>query len=131
MKNLYYCPHCQANLNPSVKVVLVARYRKRQGLILLSPLPGNFKFTLDRNVADVLATGAKVNFACPVCSADLTSPTHKDFIELHLAAPGQTARRVRFSRKYGTHATFIEAGDAVKAYGGDSEEFEPVNFFGA
>ena len=54
MKNVYLCPHCHSNLNPSVKIVLVASYRQRKGLILLSPQPGNFKFVCDEHVAEVM-----------------------------------------------------------------------------
>jgi len=130
MKNVYACPHCEANLNPSVKVVLVAAYRRRKGLILLSPLPGNYKFVCDPFLAETMEAGSLVKFSCPVCAADLTAPGKRDFAELHLIAPGRAPRRVRFSRKFGTHATFVIDGDEIMAYGDDVDEFAQKNYFG-
>ena len=48
MKNIFTCPHCEAVLNPSVKILLVIGYRKKKGMILLSPQPGNYKYICDR-----------------------------------------------------------------------------------
>jgi hypothetical protein len=130
MKNIYLCPHCGANLNPSVKIVLVAMHRGRRGLILLSPMPGNYKFVCDRSLADSMDVGDLVKFQCPVCSADLTAPRDKEFAELHLAASGRSPRRVQFSRRYGTHATFVISDGEIAAYGDDADEFPQKNFFG-
>ena len=130
MKSLYACPHCQAVLNPNVKIILVIHCRGRRGIILLSPQLGNFKFVLDPQVEAGLTTGTVVKFACPVCAADLTSRANRQFAELHVVAPGQAPRRVWFNRAHGTHATFIVAGDRVKAYGEDVDDFRRVNFFG-
>ncbi|HOX25328.1 MAG TPA: hypothetical protein PLL30_12855 [Candidatus Krumholzibacteria bacterium] len=130
MKNLYACPHCRTNLNPNVKIILVASYRQRRGLILLSPRPGNFKFICDRPLAETITPGARVTFSCPVCAEDLTAPGNQEFVELHLAAPGVNLRRLYFSRTYGTHATFVDTGEEILAYGEDSREFDRVNFFG-
>lgn len=131
MKNVYLCPHCHNNLNPSVKIVLVVSYRQRKGLILLSPQPGNFRFVCDDHVAEVVKPGAKVKFACPVCSADLTSGVNRDFAELYLDQPDKKPRRMFFSRTYGTHATFIDKGDVIAAYGENVEDFDRINFFGS
>lgn len=131
MKNSYACPHCRTVLNPSVKILLVVRYRSRKGMILLSPQPGNFKFICDKTVRSALKPGAKVTFACPVCAADLTSPADDQFAELLLVGPDQTPRRVEFSRVFGTHATFILDGDEVQAFGEAADDTDPTNFFGA
>ena len=131
MKNLFVCPHCEAVLNPSVKVLLKVSYRKKQGLILLSPQPGNFEFICDKSIADVIKPGSTVSFSCPVCQADLTSARDKKFAELRMNGRGGHRRRIEFSRVYGTHATFIIDGDEVTAYGDDSDDFAKTNFFGA
>jgi hypothetical protein len=130
MKIVYLCPHCETNLNPSVKIVLVAGYRGRKGLILLSPLPGNYKFVCDQRLARSVEVGSLVSFQCPVCAADLTAPGNRDFAELHMLARGRSPRRVQFSRRYGTHATFVIADGEVAAYGDDVDEFPRKNFFG-
>ena len=131
MKNLFCCPHCDAVLNPSVKILLKVLYRKKQGMILLSPQPGNFKYICDKSIQDVLNDGATVTFFCPVCSAELTSPTNKKLAALNLVGPAGDERRVEFSRVYGTHATFIVDGAEVIAFGEDADDFSKTNFFGA
>ncbi len=130
MKIVYGCPHCETVLNPSVKILLVAKYNKKKGMILLSPQPGNFKFICDHSLENSIKPGATVTFYCPVCGADLTSPDNRKFARLILIAPNGRKQKVEFSRIYGTHATFIIDGDEVKAYGEDTEEFNPPNFFG-
>jgi hypothetical protein len=130
MKKHFTCPHCDAVLNPNVKVVLVVTYRKRRGMILLSPQPGNYKYICDKSVEERLQHGAKVKFSCPVCAADLTSPANTKFAELHMGAPGQEPMKVEFSRVFGTHATFVIDGEEVTTYGEDVENFGNTNFFG-
>lgn len=131
MKSVYGCPHCETVLNPSVKVLLVARYGKKKGMILLSPQPGNFKFICDKTLQESIKPGATVTFFCPVCGADLTSPGNKKFTELWLLDPNGNRRKVEFSRVYGTHATFVIDGSEVTAYGDDADDFNETNFFGA
>ena len=131
MKNVYACPHCETVLNPSVKILLVARYRKKQGMILLSPQPGNFHFICDRNLEESLKPGQKVTFSCPVCSAELTSARDADYSELVLLSSGREPRKVEFSRKFGKHATIIFDGDDVQTFGEDLGDRETRNFFGS
>jgi len=131
MKNEYRCPHCQAVLNPSVKVLLVVGFRKKKGMILLSPQPGNFKSICDQSVSSAVKDGDKVTFSCPVCAEALTSPKNKDFCELILGGTGQKDRLVEFSRIFGRHATFIIDGDDVSTFVGDDDDPDQVNFFGA
>lgn len=131
MKSVYACPHCHNVLNPSVKILLVVSYRKKAGMILLSPQPGNFKFICDPSVEKVVTNGSTVTFSCPVCSADLTSPRDKKFAALEVVDPNGNARRVEFSRVMGTHATFIYDGEEVSSYGDDVDNFPDTNFFGS
>ncbi len=131
MKNTFACPHCNSVLNPSIKVLLAVKYNRKQGMILLSPQPGNYKYICDPSVSAVMKPGSRLNFHCPVCAADLTSPAKKDFVELHLLDPNGSIRKVEFSRILGTHATFIIDGDEVTPYGKNVEDFGPTNFFGS
>ena len=131
MKNLFLCPHCQAVLNPNVKILLVVRYRKKQGMILLSPQPGNYNIIWDNNVLEGVKEGSTLTFCCPVCGDELTSPADKKFAFLHLERPGQDLKRVEFCRIYGKHATFIVDGENVTSYGDDVDHFDNTNFFGA
>ncbi len=130
MKNIYACPHCEAVLNPSVKILLVISYRKKKGMILLSPQPGNFKYICDKSVEKDLAEGAKIRFSCPVCSTDLTSASNSQLAELRMIAPDREPRRVEFSRIYGKQATFIFDGEDVISFGDDADNPGETNFFG-
>ena len=131
MKNIYACPHCQTVLNPSVKILLVVRYKKMKGMILISPQPGNFKFICDSTMHDSLNPGSLVSFSCPVCSADLTSAHDDKFAELSLLTPGRESRQIEFSREFGKQATFIIDGDDVTIFGRDVDESSGKNFFGS
>jgi hypothetical protein len=130
MKNLFLCPHCEAVLNPNVKITLAARYGRRRGMMLLSPQPGNYKFITDPSFAEALKPGARLTFYCPVCSEELTSQASDRVVELHMSTPGRPLRRVGFSRAHGVRATFIVDEDSVTLYGEDADEFENLNFFG-
>ncbi len=131
MKKIYACPHCDTVLNPSVKILLVVSYRKKKGLILLSPKPGNFQTICDDTFEHSLKPGAKVHFSCPVCAEDLTSKKDPEFVELKLLSPGHEPRTVEFSRVYGKQATFIIDGDDVTTFGRDVSDPSNTNFFGS
>lgn len=130
MKNTYSCPRCKGVLNPGTKIVLVLKCRRKQGLILFSPQPGNFQYTCDKDVQDCLQPGTAVTFQCPVCAGDLTSSRNGKFAYLHLVTPGQKHKRVEFSRVFGQHATFVISEFEVVAYGEDAEGAGRTNFFG-
>ena len=36
MSLTYYCPKCDSTLNPNVRVVLIARYGDKQGIVLMA-----------------------------------------------------------------------------------------------
>jgi hypothetical protein len=130
MKNLFVCPHCQAVLNPNVKITLAAQHGRQRGMMLLSPQPGNYKFITDQSFAEALSPGVELTFFCPVCSEELTSQASDRLVELQMVTPGRPPRRVGFSRAHGVRATFIVDEDSVTIYGEDADEFENLNFFG-
>ena len=131
MKTTFACPHCKSVLNPSVKILLSVKYNKKQGLILLSPQPGNYKVICDPSVSAAVKPGSALNFFCPVCSESLASPSNKDFVELVIMDPNSQTRKVEFSRIFGTHATFIIDGEDVTPYGDDVDDDNEINFFGS
>ncbi|MCB1183716.1 hypothetical protein KDM41_09790 [bacterium] len=131
MKNTYVCPHCQGVLNPNVKILLVAEFRKSRGMLLLSPQPGNYKFTCDKSFEDKLERGKLVDFSCPMCGENLEDDHNRKFARIEMLAPGHAPRQVAFSRTFGTHATFILDGEDISSFGEDAEDFGSTNFFGA
>jgi hypothetical protein len=131
MKKIFACPHCHAVLNPSVKILLVVGHKRRKGMILLSPQPGNYKYICDESFEENLQVGDKLKFSCPVCSKSMTSSRNKNFVAMVMTTPGQEPQRVEFSRLYGKNATFVYDSDGVKAYGDDVDDSGSTNFFGA
>ena len=131
MKNSFVCPHCQGVLNPNVKILLVAKHKRRRGLVLLSPQPGNYKYLCDATLEDTFRPCDSITFSCPLCTEDLTAKGKPKFTHLELRVTGHEPRRVEFSRLYGTHATFVIDGNEVTAYGEDAEDFKSTNFFGS
>ncbi|PID78601.1 hypothetical protein CSB20_14325 [bacterium DOLZORAL124_64_63] len=131
MKKTFACPHCRSVLNPSVKILLTVRHAQKQGMILLSPQPGNYKFICDPTVEADLKPGVALDFFCPVCAKNLESPSNKKFVEIFLRTPGGRECKVEFSRLYGTHATFIVDGDEITTFGDDVQDFGQTNFFGS
>ncbi len=131
MKNSFVCPHCKGVLNPNVKILLVAVNKKRKGMVLLSPQPGNYKYLCDSSLQDAFRPGDTITYSCPLCAANLTAKGNPKFSQLELHAPGHNPRRVDFNRVFGTHATFIIDSGEVTAYGDDADVFKSTNFFGA
>ena len=43
MRWTYFCPHCDAGLNPDETIILVAEHDKLRSLIGLHPQPGNYQ----------------------------------------------------------------------------------------
>ncbi len=126
MKRTYSCPHCGATLNPNVKIVLTAVKDDARALVLLSPEPGNYKAIIPDELT--LELGELVQLLCPVCSADLS--VNGKFALIHFGFSTGTRGAVRFSRRYGEHATYFVAGDQIDAYGEDAEAETGTNFFG-
>ena len=122
----YLCPKCRSNLNPNVRVVLVARFDGRKGVVLMSAQLGDFKFIADKGFYSGVKKGEKLEFFCPVCAESLTSPAQDHFTELLLVnrkKPDQEPCILRFSRISDEHATFVYDGDSVKEFGEDAGLF--------
>ena len=122
----YLCPKCRANLNPNVRVVLVAQFEDRKGVVLMSAQLGDFKFIADKGFYSGVKKGDALEFFCPVCSESLTSSTQEHFTELLLVnrkKPDQEPHTLRFSRISDEHATFVYDGESVQEFGEDASLF--------
>ncbi|GAB4376199.1 MAG: hypothetical protein Kow0062_16150 [Acidobacteriota bacterium] len=127
-RTLYYCPKCQATLNPNVKIILSARKGTRQGLVLLSPRPGEYDAIAAEELA--LEPGDKVEFFCPLCRADLTSRADDNLAELGYRGDRGEEGRVDFSRIFGEHATYFVSKGEVRSFGAHASHYSDANFFG-
>ena len=120
MSLAYHCPKCDALLNPNVRVVLIARFGPKQGIVLMRSQPGNYQVICDMGFCHEVAKGDIIEFKCPVCHGSLTSENHKTFAELKIVNTEQEDNNtclLRFSRVSEEHATFLYDGDAVKEFG--------------
>jgi hypothetical protein len=129
MKRVYFCPSCNATLNPSVKVILTAVKDGKAGLILLSPQPGNYEVISAEELA--LRTGDRLDLRCPVCSRSLISRVNENLAELGFRLTNGMDGRAHFSRNYGEHATFFITKEEVRTYGENADVYSNLNFFGA
>jgi hypothetical protein len=128
MKRFYHCPHCGTRLNPNVKIIVRAEIGDRQGLLLLSPQPGNYQIIASESLRPV--EGEVADLFCPVCQADLVSEVDDHLAELAYKTDQGGAGRVVFSRVYGEHATYVLNEEQVRSYGENAGAYSASNFFG-
>jgi hypothetical protein len=123
----YHCPTCDSLLNPNVRVVLIARYNDKQGIVLMNSQLGNYQVICDKGFCHDVAQGDTLDFLCPVCHASLTSETHPHFAELKIVNNRNSGHRtclLRFSRISEEHATFLFDGNSVKEFGEAADLFQ-------
>jgi len=116
----YFCPECDALLNPNVRVVLIARHGDKQGIVLMSSQLGDYQVICDKGFCHGVKEGDAVEFMCPVCHTSLTSAKHEKFAELKVVNGDNEGHRpclLRFSRISEEHATFLYDGGSVKEFG--------------
>jgi hypothetical protein len=120
MKRTYSCPHCEAVLNPDIKIILRVEKGGKKGLILFSPRPGDYHAILPSDPA--LETGDRVSFACPVCSKDLRSSRGEEWAEIQFHSTGRIEGTAHFSTVFGRHATCFVTQEEEHWYGEDVQE---------
>jgi hypothetical protein len=128
MRTRFFCPHCRAVLNPGVDFVLTARMGEVSGLMVFNAEPGSYRFQCDESLAKCLKEGDEVDFFCPICSANLVSPSAGTLVEIVIKTPDQKTKLARFSRICGEHATFVSDGEVVETYGKHSKRYRDIDF---
>lgn len=126
MKRYYSCPHCDAILNPNVKIVLRAEASGHRALFLFSPQPGNYDVVIPEGFR--LRREQTVRFACPVCARDLTSKRDPSLAEI-ACRWGSTQATVAFSQTFGHHATYFITTEQVRSFGEHAVQ-QDMNFWG-
>jgi hypothetical protein len=122
----YLCPQCDSLLNPNVRVVLIAHYREKKGIVLMNSQPGNYQVICDKGFCQKVSKGDAVEFLCPVCHGSLTSASHPNFAELKVVNNERDKHErclLLFSRISEEHATFLYDGKSVKAFGEEAGVF--------
>ena len=122
--NDYICPNCKGHLNVGDYLVFATRtQRKHKGLLMMSPLVGNYEYVHHNNF--VLNNGEKVDFECPICQSDLTSNQNIDYAMIHMVAENDGSEYdLYFSKETGNKSTYLVANDVVKSFGEDALDYE-------
>jgi hypothetical protein len=128
MKTRFFCPHCRGVLNPTAELVLTARVGSVGGLIFFNPEPGSYRYQCDESLHSCLKEGDEVDFFCPICGADLVSPSAATLVEIVIKTPEQKTKVARFSRVCGEHATFVSDGEVVQSFGQHSARYQGIDF---
>ncbi len=128
MKRYYYCPKCNATLNPNVKIILTAVKDMSRGLVLFSPQPGNYQMIASDDFS--FSPGDMIKFLCPVCSANLDSEVDSNLAEIHFRYTDGAQGQVFFSKRFGEQATIFVSEEWVRSYGANAAAYETLNFFG-
>jgi hypothetical protein len=122
----YHCTKCDCLLNPNVRVVLIAHFGDKQGIVLMSSQPGDYQVICDKGLCHDVSKGDTIEFCCPVCHESLTADAHENFAELKVVNTAKANHEpclVRFSRVSEEHATFLYDGDSVKEFGENAGVF--------
>ena len=127
MKNNYYCPECNANLNVGGSIILVAKVDgKKGGLVLFEPQLGAYKVI--RHDDCKISKGDHAEFFCPVCSMNLSSKNDM-LATIMMKDSDDDFYEIWFSEIVGENATYKVKGADVEAFGEDSPKY--MNVFGS
>lgn len=138
----FVCPHCNTFLNSDNKTqVLFRGILQGENFSVTFPISVPAELGVYGGIFPdyiVLQEGAIVEFHCPHCNYDLTSPDVPDHAAVKMVLPDSSFRVVTFNRVFGKHSSFIydiASHKVVESYGEHqnqySDEFNhPINFFG-
>jgi hypothetical protein len=120
--NDFLCPKCNGHLRVGENIIFkVKNSRNQSGLLLLSPLIGNYSSL--KHPSFEVKKGETLEFYCPVCNTSLISDIDKNLAcVLLLEKPGEF-HSVYFSRIVGEHSTFETDGDKVNIHGEDAGKY--------
>ena len=122
MEFKYYCPKCNALLNPSFKVIFKIKHEGKQCLILLDPNPGDYtKFHADEIK---LKKGDIWDFHCPVCDGSLSVDKENNMAMIKAVSRNDKTHKFVFSTVVDVYASFVVDDDNITSYGDDSITYE-------
>lgn len=125
----FICPHCEHELsNHDGKVVFQTRYGegfKKQGTIFLSPVIGDYQY--DHQPTHTFKKGTKIQFECPKCNESLTSTKNDDFVYIIMKVTPEITFDVYFSRKSGSHRTYVITETGPETYGESPDRIEELH----
>lgn len=122
MKSSFICPYCRGHLLVGDQLIFRVRNQKKEyGLLLLSPLIGNYDSL--KNPDFEFRKGEALNFYCPLCSHILSTKLDDNLIfVIRLDKQGEE-QNIYFSRISGEQSTYQVKDDTVMASGEHADRY--------
>jgi hypothetical protein len=122
MDSFFICPHCRGHLKVGDKIIFrVKNQKKKFGLLLLSPLIGNYDSL--KHPEFEYKTGEALEFYCPLCSHVLSTTIDDNLIFVVMVDNQGVEHNIYFSRISGEQSTYQVTGDTVMATGEHSGKY--------
>lgn len=122
MENFFICPHCRGHLKVGDRIIFRVRNKhKKCGLLLLSPLIGNYDSV--KHPAFDYQEGEALDFFCPLCSRELSTSIDENLIYVVMVDDQRVEHDIYFSRISGEKSTYQVTGDTVAATGEHSGKY--------
>lgn len=99
----------------------VRNTKKKYGLLLLSPLIGNYDSI--KHPEFEYKTGTALEFFCPLCSKELSTTIDDNLIFVVMIDNQGVEHNIYFSRISGEKSTYQVSGDTVMATGEHSDRY--------
>ena len=122
MENHFVCPHCHGHLKVGDQIIFRVRNSKKKfGLLLLSPLIGNYDSVKHPDFD--YKEGEALDFYCPICSHILSTSIDDNLIFVVMVDDQRVEHNIYFSRISGEKSTYQVTGDTVMATGEHSGKY--------
>ena len=122
MDNFFMCPHCRGHLKVGEQIIFrVRNQKKKYGLLLLSPLIGNYDSI--KHPEFEYHTGEALEFYCPLCSHELSTTIDDNLIFVVMVDNLGVEHNIYFSKISGEQSTYQVTGDTVTATGEHSGRY--------
>ena len=122
MENQFVCPHCKGHLKVGEHIIFRVRNQKKKfGLLLLSPLIGNYSSI--KHPRFEYKEGEALDFYCPICSHVLSTSIDDNLIFVVMVDNQGVEHNIYFSRISGEKSTYQVSGGTVTATGEHSGKY--------
>ncbi len=143
-KKSFYCPHCQAKLSffngEFIRLLgeLDSEFFTVRTVIYIPSALGKYGAIFQEGIK--LKEGANVEFFCPDCNANLSTPFNPQLAALKMRDEKGAEFYVFFSKIYGEKATYVvdySSKHIAERFGADAANIDAtqieknINYFGA
>ena len=124
MRTDFICPKCDGHLLVGGNVIFTVTTKKgRRGLILLSPLLGDYTKVL--NPTFKIEKGEGVDYFCPLCHSNLAAlDIDHLLVRLLMVDENSEMHEIFFSGIEGENCTYKISEKKYEKYGSESEKYD-------